>query len=128
MTENLVIPKKNPPSPAVQDFQVLFVNILFAALDLGADALQALCDGPGHPERHLVGEDVQHRKDEEGDCCKPPSTGQRCSDASDQGPALAKCIFGVVGALFLSCRSAEDGSYGGDEGAPGTAWLSMKHC
>ncbi len=114
-----MIPEKHPPSPAVQKLHVLFINILLAVLDLGAESLQPLGDSPGHPERYFVRKHIQNCKDKEGERRKPPFPMHRVSNTSDQGSALTEGIFGVVGRLSLSRRSSEndpDGRYKGSTG------------
>lgn len=117
LDHGLVIPEKDPPPPAAQHLQVLFINVVLACLDLGAESLQPLGDGPGHSERHFIGEDIQNRKDKECDGSKSPFAGQGVPDTGDQGFALAEGVFGVVGRLRVFGRPPEYGSDSGNAGS-----------
>lgn len=51
--------QQHPPAPALEDIQVLLDHVPLSPLDLVRQPLQPLRDRPGHPQGHLVLEDVQ---------------------------------------------------------------------
>lgn len=93
-----ISPQQNPPSPSLQDFHVAFAHGL-ASFDFGAQFLDSLLDGPGHSQRHLVLEDVQHGEDEEGHACKPALAKDAVSDAGQQALGSPEGVLGVIGGL-----------------------------
>ena len=101
-SNSLRTPHQNPPPPPLQHFEILLLDLLLvvvaaAALDLVAQALDALRNRPGHPQGDLVLENVEDGKDEEGNGRDARTLGRVVQDPPDQRLALLEGVLGVVG-------------------------------
>lgn len=116
-----LLPKQHPPSPAVENPEVLLVHVLDAVLDLRDESLQPPRDGPRDPQRHLALEHVQDGEHEEGhgrEAGREAVAVGRVQDARDEGLALPERVLRVVGRHPVVGRAAEDSAHGGDDGGP----------
>lgn len=110
--------QQDPPSPSLEDLELLVRNVLVSALDPLRQPLEPLAHRLGDPQCHLVLEDIEDGEDEEGNLGEAAPAEDALPEPRQETPGSPQGVLGVVGRLGrLPVRASAE--YPADEGYEG---------